>query len=155
MQITSPAFAEMEKIPPEFTCDENRLHSPLLAFADVPEGAQSLVLIMDDPDVPKALRPDGLFVHWVLFNIPPETAGIPEDGTAGTPGANGRDEKTYTGPCPPPEYEPTTHRYFFKLYALDTMLDLPEGANKDAVETAMNGHIIESATLIGTYSRAN
>ncbi|HUY05620.1 MAG TPA: YbhB/YbcL family Raf kinase inhibitor-like protein [Candidatus Paceibacterota bacterium] len=153
MQITSPAFEHGERIPQAYTCEGDRLLSPELAIDSVPEAAQSLVLIMDDPDVPKVLRPDGNFTHWVLFNIPPATTIIPEGGTLGTSGLNGTGDTGYRGPCPPPDYEPKTHRYFFKLYALDTMLDLPEGATKEDVEAAMSGHILTSAELVGTYSR--
>ncbi len=153
MQITSPAFENGERIPTKYTCDGDRLLSPELTFTGVPETARSLALIMDDPDVPKVLRPDGNFTHWVLFNIPPETTSIPEGGTIGTAGVNGTGETGYRGPCPPPEYEPTMHRYFFKLYALDTKLDLPEGATKEEVEAAIEGHALATAELYGTYSR--
>ena len=153
MQITSPAFENGERIPAKYTCEGDRLLSPELAINDVPEAAQTLALIMDDPDVPKALRPDGNFTHWVLFNILPETALIPEGGTLGTPGVNGTGDTGYRGPCPPPDYEPKTHRYLFKLYALDTRLDLPEGATKEDVEAAMEDRILATAELVGTYSR--
>ena len=153
MEITSPAFENGERIPAAYTCDGDRLLSPELAFSGVPAAAQSLALIMDDPDVPKVLRPDGNFTHWVLFDIPPETTLIPEGGTIGTSGVNGAGGTGYRGPCPPPEYEPKTHRYFFELYALDTVLDLPEGASKEDVEAAMDGHILDIAELVGTYSR--
>ncbi len=109
---------------------------------------------MDDPDVPVALMPEGLFTHWILFNIPPETLSIPEGGTIGTPGANTRGDMHYTGPCPPPDHEPKTHRYIFKLYALDTELELEEGASKEEVEAEMQGHTLATTELIGTYSRA-
>ncbi len=154
MQLTSPVFRHGERIPGKYTCDGDRLLSPPLAIADVPEGAQSLTLIMDDPDVPKTLRPDCNFTHWVLFNIPTTVSGILEGETIGTPGLTTAGKTNYTGPCPPPDYEPTTHRYFFRLYALDTMLDLAEGASKEDVEAAMSSHVIASAELVGTYSRA-
>lgn len=154
MKIESPEFESGARIPTAYTCDDNRTLSPPLAFDDVPEDAQSLALIVEDPDVPKALREDETFTHWVLFNIPPETLVIPEGGTVGTSGANTRNEARYTGPCPPPEYEPTTHRYLFKLYALDTVLELETGASKEDVESAMQNHILDRAELMGTYSRA-
>ncbi len=153
MRITSSAFEDGALIPSLYTCDGNRTLSPALSFTDVPEDTVSLVLIMDDPDVPKALRPDGVFDHWVLFNIPPETRGIPEGGTVGIAGANGRGEPAYAGPCPPPEYEPSEHRYFFKLYALDSTLSFSEGVTKKEVEQAMEGHILQQAQLVGRYQR--
>lgn len=152
MQITSPAFRDGERIPEKYTCDGDRFLSPPLDIAGVPSEAQSLALIADDPDVPKALG-GGTFTHWVLFNIPPVTTTIPEGAPVWTSGANTRGEPRYTGPCPPPGYEPSTHRYFFKLYALDTTLDIAEGAAKEAVEAAMSSHILATAELIGTYSK--
>ncbi len=154
MQLTSEAFENTAQIPSEYTCDGNRPLSPPLAVTDVPSEAKSLVLIMDDPDVPKILRPDGMFTHWILFNIPITTSEIPEGAEIGTSGVNTRGESGYTGPCPPPDYEPKTHRYSFKLFALDTTLNLSEGASKEDVEAAMRGHILVTAELIGTYSRA-
>lgn len=153
MQITSVAFQNSERIPESYSCDGDRFLSPPLTIDDVPEVAQSLVLIVDDPDVPKALHEDGLFTHWILFNIPPGTSSIPEGQGVGTAGANTRGDARYAGPCPPPDYEPKTHRYFFKIYALDTTLDLSEGASREKIESAMTGHILATAKLIGTYSR--
>ncbi|MCR4280835.1 MAG: YbhB/YbcL family Raf kinase inhibitor-like protein [Candidatus Kaiserbacteria bacterium] len=153
LSITSTAFEQNARIPSKYTCDEDRTINPPLAFSGVPEGAKSLALIMDDPDVPKALHADGVFDHWVLFNIPPATKGIPEGQSIGTAGANGAGGNSYYGPCPPPQYEPSEHRYIFRLYALDTMLMLKEGAAKEEVLKAMEGHIIEQAELIGKYKR--
>lgn len=141
-------------MPEAYTCDGDMKLSPPLVIAEVPREAVSLVLIMDDPDVPRALLPEGHFTHWVLFNMSPETLVIPEGGSAGIAGSNTGGGQEYTGPCPPHQYEPTTHRYIFTLYALDTSLDLPEGATKDEVEAAMQDHILATAELIGTYSRA-
>lgn len=154
MQIASPEFAYGARIPAKFTCDADAPPSPALEFSGVPDGAVSLALVMDDPDVPAEVRPERNFDHWVLFDIPPETPGIPEGGSAGTKGANGRGAPEYAGPCPPPQYEPSEHRYYFRLYALDTMLSLPEGATKQEVLDAMLGHVIEEAHLMGTYRRA-
>lgn len=154
MKITSPAFANSERIPTKYTCDGERFLSPPLSITEVPAEATSLALIMDDPDVPIALREDGIFTHWVLFNVPSTTFEIPEGADVGTFGANTRGEPRYTGPCPPPEYEPSTHRYFFKLYALDATLNFPKGATKGDVEAAMDGHILETAEMYGTYSRS-
>lgn len=154
MHIESSSFSNKARIPSQFTCDGNRLCSPALYIERAPKNTVSFALIMDDPDVPKEVRPSGMFVHWVLFNIPADTTKIPECGTVGTPGVNTRGDNAYTGPCPPPEYEPKEHRYFFKLYALDTMLELSEGASKEDLEKAMDGHILDSAELVGTYARA-
>lgn len=158
LTLTSSAFGNGGEIPATYTCDDTRDQNPPLAISGVPEGTKSLALIMDDPDVPKALKPDGVFVHWVLFNIPPparpgETRDIPAGGTVGVAGANGAGKNAYTGPCPPPQYEPSEHRYFFKLYALDRELGLTAGASKADVLGAMGGHIIGEAELVGRYKR--
>ena len=153
LTLTSSAFAEGASIPSRFTCDGDRSVSPALSIAGVPEGTKSLALIMDDPDVPKALHADGVFDHWVLFNISPDTREIPEGKSVGVAGENGAGKNAYTGPCPPPQYEPSEHRYIFKLYALDSELALQAGAAKADVEKAMEGHIIAQAELIGRYKR--
>jgi hypothetical protein len=153
LTLTSTAFENNGLIPAAFTCDEDRTISPALSISGVPEGAKSLALIMDDPDVPRALKPAGVYDHWVLFNIPPTARGILQGGTAGTAGANGAGQNAYTGPCPPPQYEPSEHRYFFKLYALNTLLSLAGGATKAAVEKAMEGHILDKTELVGRYKR--
>ncbi|MSR85493.1 YbhB/YbcL family Raf kinase inhibitor-like protein [Candidatus Uhrbacteria bacterium] len=151
MQLTSSAFADGESIPSRYTCDGENI-SPPLTVSDVPFGTKSLVLLMDDPDVPKTIRPDGMWDHWVVFNISPETVFIEEGkNPAGTLGKNTGGKLAYGGPCPPDR----EHRYFFKLYALDSMLDLPAGASKLDVEAAMQGHIIEQVQLIGKYLRSN
>lgn len=149
MKLTSPAFRHNGKIPSEYTCDGEDT-SPELHISDVPKNAKSLALIMDDPDVPKNLRPSGLWVHWIAFNIPHDTAII-EKGQEpdGTGGKNSWSRLGYGGPCPPDR----EHRYFFKLYALDAELDLAEGSNKKELENAMEGHIIEKTELIGLYQR--
>lgn len=153
LTLTSPAFVDNASIPPRFTCDGDRGVSPALSIGGVPEGAKSLALIMDDPDVPKVLHTDGVFDHWVLFNIPADTREIPEGESVGVAGANGAGKNAYTGPCPPPQYEPSEHRYIFKLYALDSELALETGASKADVEKAMEGHIIGQAQLVGRYKR--
>ena len=153
LTLTSPAFGEGASIPSRFTCDGDRSVSPALVIAGVPEGTKSFALIMDDPDVPKALHADGVFDHWVLFNISPDTREIPEGKSVGVAGENGAGKNAYTGPCPPPQYEPSEHRYIFKLYALDSELALQAGAAKADVEKAMEGHIIAQAELIGRYKR--
>src|SRR3989344_4844207 len=153
LSLTSTAFENGGLIPAKYTCDEDRTLSPQLSIAGVPAEAKSLTLIMDDPDVPKVIHPDGMFDHWVLFNIPPTTTGIPEGGSAGIAGRNGAGKNAYTGPCPPPQYEPSEHRYFFKLYALDTELALQAGASKAEVEKAMQGHVVGEVQLLGRYKR--
>lgn len=153
MELTSPAFESATSIPEEYTCDGHRDLNPPLTIDDVPEGAVSLVLVMDDPDVPKQVKPDGVFDHWVVFNIPVTTTQINSGDTPGTLGANGAGKSAYTGPCPPAQYEPSTHRYFFRVYALDTTLDLPAGASKAQVLFAIEGHVLEEAELVGTYKK--
>jgi Raf kinase inhibitor-like YbhB/YbcL family protein len=150
--LTSPAFNTGEAIPPKYTCDGENV-SPELQIKGVPEGTVSLALLVDDPDVPKVVRESGVFDHWVLFNIPPDTAILVEGESEGVVGSNTRGEQKYTGPCPPPQYEPKEHRYFFSLYALDTELSLEAGASKEAVKAAMKGHILAKAELLGRYAR--
>lgn len=149
MKLTSAAFENGGRIPSQYTCDGENI-SPPLTISDVPPGAKSLVLIMDDPDVPKHLRADGMWDHWVVYNIPPDTAEIPEgrepEGLHGTGTAGNQD---YFGPCPPDR----EHRYFFKLYALDSTLDVPAGAKKSELEKVMEGRVLETAELLGRYER--
>lgn len=152
LALGSPAFADGAAIPAAFTCDGDQTNPPI-RIAGVPAGVKSLALIMDDPDVPKALKPDGIFDHWILFNIPPETKEILSGAAVGIAGGNGAGKAHYTGPCPPKEYEPSEHRYFFKLYGLDAKLDLPVGSSKATVEQAMEGHVIAKTQLMGTYQR--
>ena len=121
-----------------------RRRDPQLRIEGVPEGTRSLTLIVDDPDAPA-----GTWVHWVLFNIAPETEVIEQNSKTGTVGINDFHKEAYGGPCPPRG----THRYFFKLYALDDRLPLESGVSKGAVEAAMSGNILEQAELIGLYKR--
>ncbi len=149
MKISSPIFEHNQSIPTLYTCDGNNTNPPL-AITEVPANAKSLVLIMDDPDVPTFVREDGLWVHWLVWNIDPKTSVIKENTSDfGVVGLNTRGVNAYGGPCPPDR----EHRYFFKLYALDTTLDLDTATNKDQLEKAMAGHIIEQAELIGLYKR--
>jgi len=149
MKIESTAFTHEGKIPSKYTCDGENIN-PALEFSDVPKNAKSLVLIMEDPDVPKHLRADGMWNHWVVFNIPPETKGVGENqepkGVAGITTSN---KLKYGGPCPPDK----EHRYFFKLFALDTMLNLQQGSTKEQVLAAIEGHILAEAVLMGKYQR--
>ena len=144
MTITSPVFNEGEPIPVQFSCDGDDI-SPELIWSGIPEGTASLALIMDDPDAPV-----GTWVHWVLFNLPADSSGLPEGVTGlGEDGQNSWNRTGYGGPCPPGG----THRYFFKLYALDINLDLEAGATKEVLENAMESHILTQVELMGTYSR--
>src|SRR5262245_40661465 len=126
MELTSPAFEHEGRIPKKYTCDGENINPPL-NIANVPSGAMSLVLIVDDPDVPCHLRSDGMYDHWIVFNIPPETNVLLEgQEPVGTQGANTAGNTKYIGPCPPDK----EHRYFFKLYALDIRLSLPAKSSK-------------------------
>lgn len=149
MKLSSPAFENGAIIPSVYTCEGKKI-SPPLQFENVPEKAKSLVLIMDDPDVPKNLREDQMFDHWVVFNIPPETKGFAENSTPpGAQGYNTAGKNAYYPPCPPDR----EHRYFFKLYALNCLLDLPQNSSKNEVEKAMEGHILEKHEIIGLYEK--
>jgi len=153
MRLTSDAFRNGGSIPSVYTCDEDKDLNPPLDFSDIPAGAKSLVLILNDLDVPKDVLPSGVFDHWVLFNIDPKTVGIPKGGSEGTAGQNGAGENRYVGPCPPPQYEPSEHRYIFTLYALDVKLPLEVGASKAEVLAAMEGHVLREARLTGRYKK--
>lgn len=149
MQLTSPAFEPQKSLLPQYTCDGEGMNPPL-SITDVPANTKSLVLIMDDPDVPAEIRPDRMWDHWIVFNIPPDTSEIPEgQEPAGVHGEGTSGNLEYHGPCPPDG----EHRYFFKLYAIDTMLGLSEGVHKVEVEQAMEGHVIEQTELVGVYDR--
>jgi len=144
MQIISPAFENNAILPIKYTCDGEKI-SPALEFTDVPHGARSLALIMDDPDAPS-----GDFVHWVIFNLPPDTIKIAEGQTPnGIIGINSININHYAPPCPPSGQ----HRYQFKLYALDILLNLGSTATKQEVLQAAGGHILAEAQLVGLYSR--
>lgn len=144
MEVSSD-FKDGERIPERFTCQGENIN-PRLELSGVPEEAKCLAIIMDDPDAPM-----GTFVHWVLWNIP-ITEEIPEDAKdIGVDGAGTSSRAGYHGPCPPPGHGP--HRYFFKIYALDSMLDPEPGSGKKALEDAMQGHVLASAQLMGTFER--
>jgi hypothetical protein len=142
MILSSLEFDHQGYIPKKFTCDGEDV-SPALMIEDIPENTKRLALIVDDPDAPA-----GTWVHWVVFNIP-KTDVIEEGEVPGKQGINDFGKLQYGGPCPPSG----THRYFFKLYALDEKLDLKEGCHKKDLLKAMEGHIIEEAELIGLYQR--
>jgi Raf kinase inhibitor-like YbhB/YbcL family protein len=155
LSLTSPDFNENASIPSRFTCDDIGAN-PSLSISGVPDGTKSLTLIMDDPDIPQQFKDQmhiSEYVHWVLFNIPPETTAIASGSSTGTEGQNSSGKRGYAPPCPPLEYQPNQHRYFFKLYALDTTLALKQGASKSDVEKAMHGHIVGETQLIGLYKR--
>lgn len=144
MKISSPAFEHQQPIPKKYTCSGTDV-SPPLVFSDVPKGTKSFALIVDDPDAPS-----GTFVHWLAWNIKGDSTGLAEGATIPNQGKNGYKENRYKGPCPPPG---NTHRYFFKLYALDNLLTLPDGSLKTQLESAIEGHILGKAELIGTFQR--
>ena len=155
LSITSPAFPPQGAIPRAHTC-EGRDVSPPLAFAGAPAGAKSLALVVDDPDAPDPKAPKMTWVHWVLYNLPPESAGLPEAIAAkdlpkgALAGTSDFRKATWGGPCPPIG----RHRYFFKLYALDVVLPDLGAPTKAALEKAMAGHVLEKAELVGTYQKA-
>ena len=145
LKIASPAFVSNGYIPARYTCDGTDI-SPPLEIGNIPAEAKSLTLIVDDPDAPV-----GMWVHWVVWNIDPATREIGEDSVphAATQGKNDWKRNGYGGPCPPSG----VHRYFFKLYALDTKLNLGAGTTKSNLEKAMEGHILAKSELIGLYKR--
>lgn len=150
IKISSSAFDEGGTIPLKYTCDGEDV-SPPLEWSGVPEGAKTLVLISDDPDAPM-----GTWVHWVLFNLPATVNNLPEDippmqtlESGAKQGMNDFRRIGYGGPCPPGG----THRYYFKIYALDTEIDLEAGAAKPEILRAMEGHILAQGQLMGRYSR--
>ncbi len=142
MKLTSPAFNHNESIPKKYTCQGEDINPPL-NIDGVPDGTKSLALIIDDPDAPMKT-----WVHWVVFNIPVQNK-IDENSIPGKQGYNDFRKKGYGGPCPPSG----THRYFHKLYALDTVLNLNEGITKKELELAMQGHILAKTELIGLYKK--
>lgn len=155
-KLSSPAFENGSEIPSEYTCDSMDI-SPPLEWHGVPEDTRSLVLIVDDPDAPDPRAPKMTWVHWVLYNIPPDATRLPaavksEDLPRGAKeGINDWRRSGYGGPCPPIG----RHRYFHKLYALDVVLNQMQKPTKTSVETAMRGHVIAETELIGTYQKAD
>jgi Raf kinase inhibitor-like YbhB/YbcL family protein len=150
--LTSAAFAQHAAIPTKYTCEGADV-SPPLAWTNLPQGTKSLTLIVDDPDAPDPAAPKMTWVHWVLYNLPPNVDGLPEGAKvlpAGTQqGLNDWRRTGYGGPCPPIG----RHRYFYKLYALDTLLPDLGRPTKAALENAMKGHILGRAELVGTYQK--
>ena len=154
LTLSSKSFLHNAEIPPNYTCDGKDI-SPELSWTRVPDGTRSLVLIVDDPDAPDPAEPKMTWVHWILYNIPPDTNGLSEDvQTKAFPpgtlqGINDWKRTGYGGPCPPIG----NHRYFHKLYALDTLLPDLRHPTKVILEKAMDGHIIAHVELIGLYQR--
>lgn len=155
LKLTSTVFTDKGEIPAKYTCQGADI-APPLQWEGVPEGTQSLALIVDDPDAPDPAAPRMTWVHWVLYNLPPDSSGLPEGVTAsGLPagtleGKNDWGRTGYGGPCPPIG----RHRYFHKLYALDTVLPDLDKPKKATLEAAIKGHVIEQAELVGTYQKS-
>jgi hypothetical protein len=153
--LKSPAFASGHEIPVDYTCEAGDV-SPALNWSGVPSGTRSLALIVDDPDAPDPAAPKMTWVHWVLYNMPADASHLPEatdrdDLPAGTlEGKNDWKRTGYGGPCPPIG----RHRYFFKLYALDTVLPDLKNPTKSELEKTMEGHILAKAELVGLYQKA-
>jgi Raf kinase inhibitor-like YbhB/YbcL family protein len=143
LSIKSPALEHGKLIPKKYSCDGQDINPPL-TIEGIPKEAKTLVLAVDDPDAPS-----GTFDHWIVWNIPASTSQIGENTVPGTEGLNGLRQSGYTGPCPPGG----THRYFFKVYALDTELSLGSSSRKKDVEKAMQGHILAKGELVGLYRR--
>ena len=144
MKITSSAFQEGGNIPPKFTCDAGD-SSPPLRIAEIPSDAKTLALVVDDPDAPS-----GLFTHWIVWNISPQTNTIAEGSAAqGVQGTNDFGKSGYGGPCPPSG----THRYYFKIFALDRELNLPSGTKRNQLDAAMKGHVVAQGQLMGRYAK--
>lgn len=144
MKITSSAFQEGGNIPPKFTCDGGD-SSPPLRIAGIPSGAKTLALVVDDPDAPS-----GLFTHWIVWNISPQTNAIAEGSAPqGAQGTNDFGKSGYGGPCPPSG----THRYYFKIFALDRELNLSSGTKRNQLDAAMKGHVVAQGELMGRYAK--
>jgi Raf kinase inhibitor-like YbhB/YbcL family protein len=154
LTLQSPAFSHLGAIPKRYTCDGDDV-SPPLEWQGAPPATKSFALIVDDPDAPDPKAPKRVYVHWALYDIPPTVSGLPEGAGAKNPpqgartGVNDWSRSGYGGPCPPIG----RHRYFFKLYALDTQLGDLGRATKSDLEAAMRGHVLAQAELVGTYER--
>ncbi len=155
LQLTSPEFKHQGEIPQRHTCDGEDV-SPALAWSGAPAGTKSLALVVDDPDAPDPAAPKVVWVHWVIYDIPPEATSLPAAVTARTlpmgtrEGLNDWKQTGWRGPCPPVG----RHRYFHKLYALDVVLPDLGRPNKAALEKAIKGHVLAQAELVGTYQRS-
>lgn len=143
MRIICPTFTHEGNIPKKYTCDGDNINPPL-HISDIPSAAKSLALVVEDPD-----SPHGTFTHWVVYDIPVGIEAIHENTRPGTDGVNDFKEAAYGGPCP----GSGRHRYYFKLYGLDSQLDLQPGRSREELEQAMKGHVIATAEVMGKYSR--
>ncbi|HJQ10076.1 MAG TPA: YbhB/YbcL family Raf kinase inhibitor-like protein [Gemmatimonadaceae bacterium] len=154
LKVTSSAFQQGGSIPTQYTCEGKDL-SPPLQWSGLPNNAKSVAMIVDDPDAPDPAKPQRVYVHWVVYNISPQTTSLAENASkSGMPsgavqGKNDWGNTAYGGPCPPIG----RHRYFFKLYALDTTLTGLQNATKADLEKAMKGHVVDSGELMGTYQK--
>jgi len=155
LKVTSSAFQQGGAIPARYTCEGQDL-SPPLAWSGMPGNAKTIAVIVDDPDAPDPAKPQRVYVHWVVYNIPAATTSLAENASkTGMPkgalqGKNDWGKAAYGGPCPPIG----RHRYYFKLYALDTELTGLKDASKADLERAMNGHVLDTGELMGTYQKA-
>ena len=145
LTLSSSAFEQGAEIPQRHSCEGEDI-SPPLSWSGVPEGTESLALIVDDPDAPS-----GAFVHWLAWGIDPEPGGLEQGEAAPYEGTGGFGESGYRGPCPPPGHGP--HRYFFRLYALSSAPEVQPGAGREELEDAIEGSVLDSAELMGTYER--
>ncbi|HET9636656.1 MAG TPA: YbhB/YbcL family Raf kinase inhibitor-like protein [Gemmatimonadaceae bacterium] len=154
LKVTSSAFQQGGPIPTKYTCEGDDI-SPPLSWSAVPANAKSVAMIVDDPDAPDPAKPQRVYVHWVVYNIPTKTTSLAENASkaaltgGAAQGKNDWGNTSYGGPCPPIG----RHRYFFKLYALDTTLNLRDPTKAD-LEKAMKGHVVDSGELMGTYQKA-
>jgi len=153
MQLSSSAFTAQGAIPSKYTCEGEDI-SPPLSWGDAPAGTKSFAIIVDDPDAPDPAAPKRVWVHWVVFDLPADTKELPENAAGSLPagaksGKNDWGKPTYGGPCPPIG----RHRYFHKIYALDTTLGL-DAPTKADLEKAMAGHVLAQAEIVGTYQKA-
>ena len=144
MKLSSPVLEKNKFIPRKYTCQGGDVNPPLF-IEEIPSGTKSLALIVDDPDAPM-----GTFVHWVVYDIPTTTSRVDEDSVPGKEGVNSSGREGYVGPCPPSG----THRYFFKVYALDKVLGIYDKVGKKELERAIDGHIIDKAELMGLYKKS-
>ena len=154
LRLTSTAFSDHQAIPRKFTCEGEDV-SPQLVWSGIPTGSKSLALIVDDPDAPDPAAPKMVYVHWLLYNLPPDSRGLPENVADGDlpegtrQGLNDWERTGYGGPCPPIG----RHRYFHKLYALDTVLPDLDNPTKQQLLAAMEGHVIAETEIVGTYQK--
>lgn len=156
LQLTSSAFKNNQSIPTRFTCEGENINPPL-TISGVPGEAKVLALVVVDSDIPDAVKEKmgiSTFDHWVVYDIDPSTKRITSGEVVGVQGQNSSGEVGYTGPCPPAQYEPTEHRYVFRLYALDKTVELSEEFTRSDLEGAVQGHVLDTAELVGLYEKS-